>query len=148
MPIIPRCNCLTLRQATRRVTQLYDRALAPLDLRATQFSLLSRIGDLGPIALTQLAEAMIMDRATLGHNVRPLEARALVRLAVGRDRRSHEVSITAKGRHLIRDARVLWEQAQQSFEGELGQQEASALRAVLQRIAATEFTLTMSPLAP
>ena len=145
MPITPRCNCLTLRQATRRVTQLYDRALAPLDLRATQFSLLSRIADLGPIALTQLAEAMIMDRATLGHNVRPLEARALVRLAVGKDRRNHEVSITAKGRHLIRDARVLWEQAQQSFERELGQQEASALRAVLQRIAATEFALSLSP---
>lgn len=141
MPITPRCNCLTLRQATRRVTQLYDRALAPLDLRATQFSLLSRIAELGPIAINQLAGAMVMDRATLGHNVRPLEARALVRLAVGEDRRSHEVSITAKGRQLIRDARLLWEQAQRSFESELGQQEASALRAVLQRIAATEFTL-------
>jgi DNA-binding MarR family transcriptional regulator len=141
MPITPGCNCLTLRQATRRVTQLYDRALAPLDLRATQFSLLSRTADLGPIALTQLAEAMIMDRATLGHNVRPLEARALVHLAVGKDRRSHEVSITAKGRQLIQDGRLLWEQAQQSFESKLGQQEASALRAVLQRIAATEFTL-------
>jgi DNA-binding MarR family transcriptional regulator len=141
MRITPGCNCLTLRQATRRVTQLYDRALAPLDLRATQFSLLSRIADLGPIALTQLAEAMIMDRATLGHNVRPLEARALVRLTVGRDRRSHEVSVSAKGHQLIQDARVLWEQAQQLFESELGQQEASALRAVLQRIAATEFIL-------
>jgi hypothetical protein len=42
---------------------------------------------------------------------------------------------TAKGRHLIRDARLLWEQAQQSFE---------ALRAVLQRIAATEFALSLS----
>ena len=51
------------------------------------------------------------------------------------------MSITAKGRQLIRDGRLLWEQAQQSFESELGQQEASALRAVLQRIAATEFTL-------
>jgi DNA-binding MarR family transcriptional regulator len=110
-------------------------------LRATQFSLLSRIAELGPIALNQLAEAMIMDRATLGHNVRPLEARALIRLAVGKDRRSHEVSVTAKGRELIGDARVLWQQAQRSFESELGRQEASALRAVLKRIAATEFTL-------
>jgi DNA-binding MarR family transcriptional regulator len=141
MSIIPGCNCLALRQATRRVTQLYDRAFAPLDLRATQFSLLSRIAELGPIALSHLAEAMIMDRATLGHNVRPLEARALVRLAVGKDRRNHEVSITAKGRRLIRDARPLWEQAQRSFERELGQQEAATLRAVLQRLAATEFNL-------
>ena len=118
-----------------------------------QAALLIAMADIGGVwdvvavtaALTQLADAMIMDRATLGHNVRPLEARALVRLAVGKDRRSHEVSITAKGRHLIRDARALWEQAQRSFESELGQQEASALRAVLQRIAATEFTLTTSP---
>jgi DNA-binding MarR family transcriptional regulator len=141
MPITPGCNCLTLRQATRRVTQLYDRALAPLDLRATQFSLLSRIAELGPIALNQLAEAMIMDRATLGHNVRPLEARALIDLMVGKDRRSHEVSTTAKGRQLIQEARVLWERAQRSFESELGRREASALRSVLQRIAAAEFTL-------
>jgi hypothetical protein len=34
----PSCNRLSLRQATRRVTQLCDQALAPLDLRATQLS--------------------------------------------------------------------------------------------------------------
>jgi len=36
----PSCNRLSLRQATRRVTQLCDQALAPLDLRATQLSML------------------------------------------------------------------------------------------------------------
>ena len=45
------CNCLSLRQATRRVTQLYDQALAPLDLRATQLSMLREIDRLRPIAL-------------------------------------------------------------------------------------------------
>ena len=70
------CNCLSLRQATRRVTQLYDQALAPLDLRATQFALLRAIERRGPIALNPLADEMVLDRATLGHNVRPLEARA------------------------------------------------------------------------
>ena len=43
------CNCLSLRQASRRVTQLYDQALAPLDLRATQFALLRAIERSGPI---------------------------------------------------------------------------------------------------
>ena len=43
----PICNCLSLRQAARRVTQLYDQALAPLDLRATQLSLLRTIDQLG-----------------------------------------------------------------------------------------------------
>ena len=102
------CNCLSLRQASRRVTQLYDQALAPLDLRATQFALLRAIERRGPIALNPLAEEMVLDRATLGHNVRPLEARGLVRLAVGKDRRSREVSITRAGRATIaRGAQIL-----------------------------------------
>jgi hypothetical protein len=81
MTMNPLCNCLSLRQATRRVTQLYDQALAPLDLRATQYSLLTQIDTLGPVAFNPLAETLVMDRATLGHNVRPLEARGLVRRA-------------------------------------------------------------------
>ena len=102
------CNCLSLRQASRRATQLYDQALAPVDLRATQYALLRAIARRGPIALNPLAEEMVLDRATLGHNVRPLEERGLVRLAVGKDRRSREVSITRAGRGMIAKARKYW----------------------------------------
>ena len=136
------CNCLSLRQATRRVTQLYDQALAPLDLRATQFALLRAIERRGPIALNPLAEEMVLDRATLGHNVRPLQARGLVRLAVGKDRRSREVSITRAGRATIAEARKYWRRAQRAFEGELGADTSAMLRSVLQRVAAAEFPLT------
>jgi DNA-binding MarR family transcriptional regulator len=135
------CNCLSLRQATRRVTQLYDQALAPLDLRATQYALLSAIERRGPIALNPLAEEMVLDRATLGHNVRPLKARGLVRLAVGKDRRSREVSITRAGRAMIAESRKYWRRAQRAFEGELGADTSAMLRSVLQRVAAAEFAL-------
>jgi hypothetical protein len=43
----PLCNRLSLRQAARRVSQLCDQALAPLDLRATQLSMLRKIDRLG-----------------------------------------------------------------------------------------------------
>jgi DNA-binding MarR family transcriptional regulator len=136
------CNCLSLRQASRRVTQLYDQALAPLDLRATQFALLRAIERSGPIALNPLAEEMVLDRATLGHNVRPLEARGLVRLAVGKDRRSREVSITRAGRATIAEARKYWRQAQRAFEAELGADMSATLRALLGRVASAGFPLT------
>ena len=137
----PLCNCLSLRQATRRVTQLYDQALAPVGLRATQFSLLLQAEALGPIALQPLAEVMVMDRATLGHNVRPLLGRGLVQLEVGRDRRSRELSITQAGRDLLVEARALWRQAQDAFETEMGRNTASTLRGLLHRVASTEFVL-------
>lgn len=135
----PLCNCLSLRQATRRVTQLYDQALAPLDLRATQLSMLREIDRLGPVALNPLAEAMVMDRATLGHNIRPLETRGLVRLAVGADRRSREVSLTPKGRALLARAWRLWRKAQAVFEQEIGAETSATLRSLLHRVAATDF---------
>lgn len=137
----PLCNCLSLRQATRRVTQLYDQALAPVGLRATQFSLVLQTEALGPIALQALAEVMVMDRATLGHNVRPLLGRGLVQLEVGRDRRSRELSITQAGRDLLVEARALWRQAQDAFETEMGRNTASSLRGLLHRVASTEFVL-------
>jgi DNA-binding MarR family transcriptional regulator len=143
----PACNCLSLRQATRRVTQLYDQALAPLDLRATQYSLLMRIGRLEPVALNALAETLVMDRATLGHNVRPLAARGLIALRVGTDRRSREVSLTTAGRALLAEAQKLWRRAQRAFEDEVGGEAAAALRAVLHHIAATEFSLAGSRVA-
>ena len=137
----PICNCLSLRQATRRVTQLYDQAVAPLGLRATQVSLLRVIDRFGTTTLNPLAEAMVMDRATLGHNVRPLQARGLVRLAVGKDRRSREVSLTRKGRATLAEGWKLWRKAQNAFERELGADTAAALRGLLHRVSATEFAL-------
>jgi DNA-binding MarR family transcriptional regulator len=137
--LIGPCNCYSLRQATRRVTQLYDRALAPLDLRATQYSLLAEVERLGPISLIPLADAMVMDRATLGHNIRPLEARGYLTLSVGRDRRSREVSLTKAGRKLLAKAMPLWQRAQAEFEAEIGVKEAAAMRTLLHRAAGSEF---------
>jgi hypothetical protein len=64
--LISPCNCYALRQATRRVTQLYDHLLAPLGLLATQYALLVEVERRGPVSLIPLADAMVMDRATLG----------------------------------------------------------------------------------
>jgi DNA-binding MarR family transcriptional regulator len=139
MSMNPVCNCLSLRQASRRVTQLYDQALAPLGLRATQLSLLRNIERLGPVTLNPLAEALVMDRATLGHNLRPLEARGLVRMTVGKDRRSREVSLTKAGRTLLARGWRCWRRAQRVFEKEIGAETAATLRALLHRVSATEF---------
>jgi DNA-binding MarR family transcriptional regulator len=141
----PSCNCLSLRQAARRVTQLYDQALAPLDIRATQLSMLRTIDRLGPVALNALAEAMVMDRATMGHNVRPLAARGLIRLAVGSDRRSREVALTPAGRAVLARSRKLWRKAQTVFEKKIGVETAATLRSLLHRVSAADFSIARTP---
>ncbi len=114
------CTCANLRQATRAVTQLFDEALRPTGLRATQFTLLIAIARLGAITMTDLASTMVMDRTTLSRNIKPLVDRGLVDATPGLDRRSRVVALAPDGDALIARALPLWERAQTRMVQTLG----------------------------
>jgi DNA-binding MarR family transcriptional regulator len=130
------CSCAALRQAARHVTQFYDAALAPSGLGLNQFSILSRLKAVGPVAIQDLARLLVMDRSTLGHLLRPLERRRLVTLAMDtQDRRSRHVVLTATGRALLAKARPMWVDAQRRFARTMGEEAARELRLTLKRVA-------------
>jgi DNA-binding MarR family transcriptional regulator len=133
------CTCGSLRKASRRISQFYDTALAPVGVKSTQYSILSeleRSDSSGGISMRDLADAMVMDRSTLGHNLRPLQRDKLlqVRLAVD-DRRKRLVALTPKGKATLQRARRLWRSAEGRFEKVFGKRHAAILRAVLLSIA-------------
>src|SRR5258706_1635007 len=98
-PPSTRCNCAALRETARYVTQRYDQHLAAAGLRSTQFSILSRLKQLGPTTINTLAHAMVMDRTTLGRNILPLQRRRLIVVKRGEsDARQKELHLTAAGR--------------------------------------------------
>jgi len=133
------CNCLALRQAARHLTQFYDQQLAESGVRATQYSILARLERHGAMTINALAAALVMDRTTLGRNIRPLERDGLVAIAPGKsDRRSKELRLTAAGSARLRKARKGWAEAQRRFERSFGAERASALRALLNDVAAIE----------
>jgi DNA-binding MarR family transcriptional regulator len=136
------CTCGSLRKASRRISQFYDAALAPVGIKSTQFSILAEVerGSLeGPLTMCELATAMVMDRSTLGHNLRPLERDDLLclRLTLA-DRRKRHVTLTKKGKSTLQRARRLWRTAEGRFEKIFGKQPAAELRAVLLNIAGNE----------
>lgn len=116
------CTCSNLRKATRVVTQAYNDALRPVDLRATQFSLLAKLANVGDTPLTQLADAMVMDRTTLTRNLKPLVRRELISIGQENDQRVRVVSLTSTGRDLFEEAMPLWEQIQLKISQRLGQE--------------------------
>lgn len=122
------------------MTQFYDAALAPSGLGLNQFSILSRLKAVDPVAIQDLAALLVMDRSTLGHLLRPLARRRLVTLATdARDRRSRRVALTAAGRALLVRARPMWVEAQRRFSRTMGEDAARELRVVLKRVATSEF---------
>jgi DNA-binding MarR family transcriptional regulator len=134
------CNCAALRQAARRVTRLYDDALAPIGLGVNQFSILARLSLVGPTMIQNLAQLLVMDRSTLGHLLRPLQNRGLVKLEISeRDRRSRMVALTQAGRATVAKGRPRWAAAQRQFESTFGSEAALELRAVLKELATAKF---------
>ncbi|MGY2050268.1 MarR family winged helix-turn-helix transcriptional regulator [Methylobacterium sp. JK268] len=134
------CSNASLRRATRRLGQLYDDALAPSGLKATQFGLLAQLRSLGTPTMKALAEAMVMDLSALGHTLKPLARDGLVALEVDpADRRSRRVVMTPEGRERFRAAARLWREAQARFERTFGAEKAAQLRALADEIAAVEF---------
>src|SRR3984957_11426941 len=138
---VPRnaCTCGSLRKASRRISQFYDTALAPVGIKSTQYSILSEVdrGSIeGPVTMRELATSMVMDRSTLGHNLKPLERDDLVSLRSSTDdRRKRYVELTRKGKSTLQRARRLWRQAEGRFEKIFGKEPAAELRAVLLSIA-------------
>jgi DNA-binding MarR family transcriptional regulator len=128
-----------LRKASRRVSQFYDSALAPLGIKSTQYSILSEVarGSIeGPVTMRELATSMVMDRSTLGHNLKPLERDDLVTLRLSPDdRRKRYVELTRRGKSTLQRARRLWRHAEGRFETIFGKKPAAQLRAVLLSIA-------------
>lgn len=126
------CSCLALREAARRVSRLYDEALAPAALGVNQFSVLAMLAHSGPASLNALAGDLVMDRSTLGHLLRPLERRGLVTIGTGADdRRQRLVALTVSGTTLLGEARPLWRKAEEAFQRSFGARRTRALRRLL-----------------
>jgi DNA-binding MarR family transcriptional regulator len=134
------CNCTALRKATRRVSQLYDSALEPCGLRSTQRTILIQIARSGTPPLGELAEALVMDRGALTHNLKPLQRDGFVKISVDPlDRRNRLGALTAKGWAKLAESDALWARAQRGFETGFGTAKSASLRKALEFLVSDNF---------
>lgn len=126
------CSCLRLRKLARRVTQLYDHALAPCGLSTNQFGLLAHVWFLKNPTISRLGEQMVMDPSTVTRNLRPLVEKGWVRLEVSAaDRRQREARLTEDGLVMLRAGVPYWESAQAQLQEMLGNKAATVLHGAL-----------------
>jgi DNA-binding MarR family transcriptional regulator len=125
------CTNFKLRQLTRRVTQHYDQHLAGSGLKITQYSLLTHVDRLGPLAPGELARRMDMGASTLTRNLQPMIAAGWLAMGEGADARSRLVHITDAGLELRRQAQRRWKTAQLSLNDKLGVATVAALHGLL-----------------
>jgi DNA-binding MarR family transcriptional regulator len=141
------CMVTPLRLAARRLEQLYDEALAPSGLKATQLSLIAAIHGLtgtdqhGP-ALQDLAARLAIQLSALTHALRPLVRDGMVELRQdAHDRRTKHGVLTPLGRTRLSEAVVRWAATNDKVEAALGPASAASLRALADQVASEEFLI-------
>lgn len=125
------CTNLRLRQLMRRLDQHYDREVGAAGLRTTQYSLLSHIVRLEPVAPGELARAMKMQPSTLTRNLQSLVAAGWVAVGAGPDSRSRSITSTPDGRAKRAEAQRRWKVAQLALNAQLGTQRVVQLHALI-----------------
>lgn len=134
------CSNAVLRQAMRRIGQLYDDALAPSGLRATQYGLLATVRKMGSPTMRELAERAVMDVSGLSHTLKPLTRDGYIQLVPDPlDRRVRRITLTQKGVTKLGETAKLWREAQDRFEAAFGMERAVALRSELRFLTSPQF---------
>ncbi len=130
------CLCFAAQRAARALARRFDEALAPLGLTSGQFSLLTSLNRPEAPSMGSIAALLVMDRTTLTANLKPLEQRGLVEIAIDpADRRVRRLELTSAGRRLLRSALPIWQATHGEIDRLVASSDATMLRAGLKALA-------------
>ncbi|WP_245474815.1 MarR family transcriptional regulator [Bradyrhizobium sp. Leo121] len=109
----------------------------PIGITSGQFTILSALKRNEPVRISDMADLLGMDRTTLTRNLKPLETMKLVAIQPdARDRRIRSLTLTAKGRVLLKQAVPLWRKAQKESNRRIGANRWDELRPTLDFLSA------------
>ena len=114
------CTCVNVRRAARAITRVYDKALEPVELKVTQFSVLATIRHSGPLNISKLARILLLDRTTLVRNIKSLESAGFIENTPSSDPRERAIQVTESGRTIVEQAMPCWRTAQKRVEEQIG----------------------------
>ena len=129
------CIALRVRMLNRIVTNVYDEALRPLGLKASQLNVLVAVAKLGVAQPTRLCDILQLDVSTLSRNLDRMRAKGWVEVVPGEDSRAQPVRLTAQGWRLLDRALPAWEQAQQQVSRLMGQESVTLLAKMSRKLA-------------
>jgi DNA-binding MarR family transcriptional regulator len=121
LPALP-CMCGNFRRAARALTQLYDEALRPVGLRATQFTILQALSLTGEVSQGQLGEILAIDSTTLTRTLAIMSRKRWIAEHRGEDRRERRLRLAKAGEAQFKRALPAWEKVQSGLRRRLGEQ--------------------------
>lgn len=130
------CVAMRWRILNRVVTKVFDDALRPLGLTASQTNILVATWKFGEASPQQVCKVLHMDASTLSRNVERMRTHGWLEVVASDDAREQPFRLTRSGRNLLEKAVPSWEAAQQQAEELLGGEMVELLGKVVARLPA------------
>jgi DNA-binding MarR family transcriptional regulator len=131
LPMLP-CMCGSFRRTSRALTHLYEEALRPLELRATQLTILQALSLAGEVSQGQLGEMLAMDSTSLTRTLAIMRRKGWIAERRGEDRRERRLRLANAGEVKLRRALPVWEKVQSRLRRQLGEQADNLLQLTYQ----------------
>ena len=128
------CYCINFRRAANTLTKFYDKVLAPINLTASQFSLLNDIKTLKSCNKSELAQYARLDRTTIIRNLNVLREKGLIEDVKDNGYRNILVQLTETGESALMDGNTRWKQAQNQIKSTIGLECIPVLKQILANI--------------
>lgn len=131
-----RCECIAsrVRMIDRVINSIYDEALRPFGLTASQMNILHMTAESGVARAADMCRTLHLDTSTISRNIDRMRKKELLEEVVGGDARSHPFRVTAAGRELLERADRAWREAQNAAAERLGDDGLQWLDLLSQRI--------------
>src|ERR1700674_3766659 len=119
IPALP-CMCGSFRRTSRALTQLYDRALRPLNLRPTQLTILQVLSRAGEVSQGRLGQMLAMDSTSLTRTLAVMVRQRWITERRGKDRRERWLRLSSAGEQQLKRVLPLWEKVQSRLHRQIG----------------------------
>jgi DNA-binding MarR family transcriptional regulator len=106
------CLATRVRQLSRIITRLYDDAMRPLGITASQFTLLTQLAQQDGITAVEIGHTLDIEKSTLSRNLKRLLALSMIIMDPPAGRRGRGLHLTPKGQAVLKDAYPVWQAAQ------------------------------------
>lgn len=106
------CLATRVRQLSRIITRLYDDAMRPLGITASQYTLLAQLASRDGITAVEIGHELDIEKSTLSRNLKRLLALGLIIMDPPAGRRGRGLHLTPKGSGVLKEAYPVWQAAQ------------------------------------
>ena len=126
------CLATRIRQLNRIINRVYDEAMRPLGITASQFTLLTQLAQQDGITAREISTTVNIEESTLSRSLKRLFALGLITMddPLG-GRRGRALHLTVKGQAVITEAKRLWQSAQQKAARMMGPEGRAKLDGLL-----------------